>query len=392
MTSRVRRGMLAIGVALAVAALLAWTLRPTPVDVELVPAAEGALELTVRDEGETRVRDRYVVTAPVAGYLTRLSLQVGQPVGTGTELARLDVLPLDERARAQGTASLEAARDSQRTAAAMVVQTREALAQARRDAVRVADLARAGVTSREALERAELSVAVRAKELEAADFRAQAAAHDVEAAQAALLAESEGGSSRARRVVIRSPAAGRILRIPQKSARVVAAGEPLVEIGDPSKLEITTDLVSTDAVKVRPDQSMLVEGWGGERPLRARVRLVEPSGFTKVSALGIEEQRVNVVGDLLEPGEWLGDRYRVQVRIVIWQADRVLKVPWSALIRDGDGWRVYLADGGRARARTVTVGRQGEFEVQILDGLRAGELVVRHPTDQIVDGVRLRAR
>lgn len=161
---------------------------------------------------------------------------------------------------------------------------------------------------------------------------------------------------------------------------------------DPSKLEITADLVSTDAVKVRPGQSMVVEGWGGEHPLRGRVRLIEPSGFTKVSALGIEEQRVNVIGDLLEPAEWLGDRYRVQVRIVVWQVNRVLKMPWSALVREGDRWRVYVAEDGRARARAVSVGRQGEFEVQILDGIRAGELVVRHPTDQIVDGVRVRAR
>lgn len=388
MTSRVQRGMLVTAGGAAVLALLVWMLRPTPVQVELVAATDGALELTVRDDGETRVRDRYVVTAPVPGYLTRLSLQEGQPVKAGTEIAHLDVLPIDARARAQATAALEGARDHQRTAGATLVQSREALAQARRDATRVGELVRAGATSREALEQAELNVALRSKETEAADFRAQAAAHDVEAAKAALLAE-DGGDGHARHLVIRSPAAGKILRIPQESARVVAAGEPLMEIGDPSKLEITTDLVSTDAVKVRPGQPIIVEGWGGEHPLRGRVRLVEPSGFTKVSALGIEEQRVNVVGDLLETAEWLGDRYRVQVRIVIWQADRVLKVPWSALVREGDGWRVYVAESGRARARAVTVGRQGEFEVQILDGLRAGEVVVRHPTDQVVDGVRI---
>ena len=390
MTSRVRRGLTAIGGGLAVAALLAWVLRPTPVDVDLVPATEGALELTVREEGETRVRDRYIVTAPVAGRLERLSLQEGQAVEAGTEIAHVDVLPLDERARAQATASLEAARDHQRTATAMVVQSRDALEQARRDRARATELLRVGAVSREALERAELNVATRTKEMEAADFRAQAAAHDVEAARAALLAEGAGG--RARHLVIRSPAAGRILRIPQEDARVVAAGEPLVEVGDPSKLEITADLVSTDAVKVRPGQPMMIEGWGGEHALRGRVRLVEPSGFTKVSALGIEEQRVNVIGDLLDSAEWLGDRYRVQVRIVVWQADRVLKVPWSALVRDGDAWRVYVADRGRARARTVVVGRQGEFEAEIADGIRSGELVVRHPTDQIADGVRIRAR
>jgi HlyD family secretion protein len=246
--------------------------------------------------------------------------------------------------------------------------------------------------SREVLERAELNVAMRTMELEAADFRAQAAAHDVEAARAALLAADRNVGSHTRHIVVRAPAAGRILRIPQESARVVSAGEPLVEIGDPSKLEITTDLVSTVAVRVRQGQPLYVEGWGGEYPLRGRVRLVEPSGFTKVSALGIEEQRVDVIGDLLEGCEWLGDRYHVQVRIVIWQGERVLKVPWSALVREGDGWRVYVADGDRAHARAVAVGHQGDLEAEILDGLRAGELVVRHPTDQIVDGVRILAR
>ena len=390
MTSRVRRGMLVLGGAAGVLALALWILRAPSVAVELVPVTDGVLEVTVRDDGETRVCDRYVVTAPVAGYLARLSLREGDVVTAGSEVAHLDVLPLDQRASAQATAAFEGARDHQRTAAAVVIQSRDALTQARRDAARAAELMRAGAASREAVEQAELAVALRTKELEAVDFRAQAAAHDVEAARAALSVVNQNGGTHTRHVIVRAPAAGRILRVPQESARVVAAGEPLVEIGDAAQLEITTDLVSTDAVKVRPGQPIFVEGWGGEHPLRGRVRRVEPSGFTKVSALGIEEQRVNVIGDLLETSEWLGDRYRVQVRIVIWRAEGVLKVPWSALVREGDGWRVFVAQGGRARARAVTIGRQGEFEVQILDGLRAGELVVRHPTDHVVDGARLR--
>ena len=391
MTSWVRRGTLVLAGAAAVLALLAWMLRPASVAVELVPVSEGALEVAVRDEGETRVCDRYVVTAPVAGYLTRLSLREGDVVAAGSEVAHLDVLPLDQRASAQAAAAFEAAMDHQRTAAAVVIQSRDALAQARRDAARVTELMRTGAVSREALEQAELDVSLRAKALEAADFRAQAAAHDVEAARAALSAADAKGTH-TRHVIVRAPAAGRILRVPQESARVVPAGEPLVEIGDASNLEITTDLVSTDAVRVRPGQPIYVEDWGGEHPLLGRVRRVEPSGFTKVSALGIEEQRVNVIGDLLERSEWLGDRYRVQVRVVIWRADRVLKVPWSALVREGEGWRVFVAEGARARGRAVTVGRQGEFEVQILDGLRSGELVVRHPTDQVVDGAHIRVR
>ena len=389
MTSSGRRALLWVAGAVVVLAVLGWLLRPAEVSVELAPVVDGPLEVTVRDEGETRVRDRYVVTAPVSGYLTRLSLREGDVVAAGSEIAHLDVLPLDQRTSAQAIAGFEAARDHQRTAAAVVIQSRDALAQARRDVERTAVLMRAGAVSREVLEQAELTVAVRTKELEAADFRAQAAAHDVEAARAALAATDQNGATHTRHVIVRAPAAGRILRVPQESARVVPPGEPLVEMGDPSKLEITTDLVSTDAVKVRPGQAMYVEGWGGDQPMRGRVRLVEPSGFTKVSALGIEEQRVNVISDLLDDCETLGDRYRVQVRIVIWRGEHVLTVPWSALVRDDEGWRVFVAEGGRARARAVKVGRQGEFDVQILDGLRVGERVVRHPTDRVVDGARI---
>jgi HlyD family secretion protein len=376
--------------AVVVLAFLVWILRPADIAVDVAPAVEGPLEVTVRDEGETRVRDRYVVTAPVAGALTRLTLREGDAVTAGSEVAHLDVLPLDERARALATATLEGAQDHQRTAVAVVRQSRDALDQARRDASRIAALMRAGAVSRDALEQAELSVALRTTELEAANFRAKAAAHDVEAARAALLTAGQNRLAQTRHVIVRSPAAGRILRVPQPSARVVAAGEPLAEIGDATSLEITADLVSTDAVKVRPGQVMYIEGWGGDTALRGRVRLIEPSGFTKVSPLGIEEQRVNVIGDLLEGCEALGDRYRVQVRIVIWRADRVLTIPWSALVRESDGWRVFVAEGGRARARTVIVGQQGEFDVQIVDGLRAGERVVRHPSDRVVDGVRIR--
>jgi HlyD family secretion protein len=385
-----RRAIWGLASVLVALAFVAWMVRAADLDVDLVAVVERPLEVTVRDEGETRVRDRYVVTAPVAGALTRLTLREGDTVKPGSEVAHLDVLPLDERARAQATAALEGARDHHRTAVAMVNQSRDALAQSRRDAARVATLLRAGAVSHDALEQAELSVALRTRELEAADSRAQAAAHDVEAARSALMAADQNRAAHTRHVIVRAPAAGRILRVPQPSARIVAAGEPLLEIGDATRLEITADLVSTDAVKVRPGQAMYIEGWGEDKALHGRVRLVEPSGFTKVSALGIEEQRVNVIGDLLDACDSLGDRYRVQVRIVIWRAERVLTVPWSALVRERDGWRVFVADRGRARARTVVVGQQGEFDVQIVEGLRAGEQVVRHPSDRVIDGARIR--
>jgi HlyD family secretion protein len=385
---RASRLVVLTGVVIAVG----WWLWPSAVPVDVAKAELGPLQATIDDEGEARVRDRYVVSAPVAGRLTRLTLRAGDAVEAGAVVARLDPVPLDARARAQAEGRLEAARDAERAATALVTQARAARAQAQRDFDRVASLARDQVASAEEREKAELAAQVRAKELEAADFRAQAAAHDVEAARAALLAIPPNGAAGSRALAIRSPIRGRVLRVPEASARVVAAGEPLLDVGDPTTLEIAVDLLSSEAAKVRPGNVMLIEDWGGERPLRARLRVVEPSAFTKVSALGIEEQRVNVIGDLVESAPTLGDRYRVQVRVVTWESAQVLKVPWSALFRAGDDWQVFVVAGGRARARTVTIGHQGAVETEVLSGITEGDVVVRHPTDQIRDGVRVVAR
>jgi HlyD family secretion protein len=385
---RASRLVIVLGVVIA----LGWWLWPRAVPVDVATAAFGPLQVTIDDDGEARVRDRYVVSAPIAGRLTRVTLRAGDAVAPGSVVARLELLPIDERARSQAQGRLEAARDAERAATSLVTQARAALTQARRDLDRAESLAQGRIASAEAREKAELAVQLHSKELEAADFRAQAAAHDVEAALAALIATSTGTNGVSPVLEIRSPVGGRVLRVPEASARVVAAGEPLLEIGDPTTLEIAVDLLSSEAAKVGPGNLMLIEDWGGERPLRARLRVVEPSAFTKVSALGIEEQRVNVIGDLIESAPSLGDRYRVRVRVVTWEAERVLKVPWSALFRAGDDWQVFVLVGGRARARTVAIGHQGAFETEVLSGLVEGDLVVRHPTDQIRDGLRVAAR
>jgi HlyD family secretion protein len=365
--------------ALAVVALVVWAFRPEPVEVEVAAAEIGPLQVTVEDDGEVRVRDRYSVTAPVAGRVATVG-------------GRLAPAPLDVRARAQAEGQLEAVRDAQRAANALVMQARAALEQAHRDRDRLTNLAREGVVTREAVEKGDLGVELAESTLEAAQFRAEAAAHDVEVARASLLAAEDNGPAGPPPVVVRSPVAGRVLNVPDLSARVVAPGQLLLEIGDMSHLEITVDLLSTDAVKVRPGQALWIDQWGGDRSLAGRVRMVEPGAFTKVSALGIEEQRVNVVGDLLEPAEPLGDRYRVQVRIVLWEAPEVLKVPWSALFREQERWHLYVVEQGYARKREVKTGHQSATEVEILEGLQAGERVVRHPTDRIVDGVRVVTR
>jgi len=358
-------------------------LRSAPVQVETARAARQPLQVTVDEEGETRIRDRFVVAAPVAGRVGRITLREGDSVRAGTILARVFPAPLDPRTRDQAAARLDAAEDVQRAAAVSVAQARAAHEQAHREWERAGQLAAQHAIAPEARERIDLEEVSRARDLESAEFRARAAAHDVEVARALLTAGGEP-------ITIRAPVAGRILRVPEPSERVVAAGTPLVEVGDGSRLEIVAELLSADAVKVPRGAPMLIEGWGGAT-LRGRVRLVEPSAFTKISALGVEEQRVNVIGDMLDHPPALGDRYAVEIRIVIWSADSVLTVPASALFPYGDGWRLFVVERGRARSRAVTVGHRTSRDAEILGGVIEGEAVIRYPSDRVSDGVRVAA-
>jgi HlyD family secretion protein len=380
-----RRGFVWGGVALATAMFLVYTLRPTPVPVEVTAAGRGPLRVTIDEEGRTRVRDRYVVVAPVAGRMARIALDEGAAVTRGMAVAQLSAAPLDPRTREEAAARLRGAEDAERAATAGVSQAHAALNQAARNRARAESLFAKNLVSVEQREVTALAETTAVRQVEAADFRAQAAAHDVEVARAALTA----GAGDVVRLL--SPVRGRVLRIPEKSERVVTAGTTLLELGDPRRLEIVVDLLSEDAVKVKPGDRVLIEGWGGDRPLEAHVRMVEPSGFTKVSALGVEEQRVNVVADLDATPPQLGDGYRVEARVVQWEGD-ALKVPASALYQEGDQWHVFVVENGRARARAVRVGHRNPDEAEVLDGLSVGERVIRQPTDKISDGARVAAR
>ena len=379
----IKRGLLGVGGAVLVYAAVAL-LRPSALVVETAPVTRRPLQLTVDEEGETRVRDRYVVAAPVVGRVARIALREGDEVRNGGVVARVFPVPLDPRARAEARAQLDAAEDAQRAAATAVMQARLAQDQAYRARQRAERMALENAIATADREQAELEQATRARDLESAEFRAQAAAHDVEMARAALV----GGTGP---VEIRSPVAGRVLRVYEPSERVVSAGAPLVEIGDPSRLEIVADLLSTDAVRVPAGARVLIVGWGGDT-LRGRVRLVEPSAFTKVSALGVDEQRVNVIADFVDSPGSLADRYRVELRVVIWQSDSVLAVPASALFRQGDGWAVFVTHGGTARLRTVLVGHRTAFDAEVLRGLEIGDVVIRHPSDRVTEGVRVAER
>lgn len=375
-------GVLAMG-----AATLFW-LMPDPVAVEVAKVTVGELQVTVDEDGETRAHDRFVVSAPVAGRVARIDLHEGDPIKKGQVVAVLWPLPLSARERVEQLARISAAEAQLREARERVRHHQTSYEQTRRESQRMQKLAAAGLVSQQEAEQAGVAETTSANELEAARFRVRSAEADLIAARAALLALNASPESSAQ-VRIRSPATGRVLRIPEKSERVVEAGTALITLGDPRRIEIVIDLLSTDAVKVKPGMPMLIEGWGGSTPLRSRVRVVEPYAFTKVSALGVEEQRVNVIGDFLDAPGALGDGYRVEARIVIWSDENVLKVPVSALFREGENWAVFVVEAGRARRREITIGQRNAFQARVLQGLQEGESVIRYPSNDISDGTRV---
>jgi HlyD family secretion protein len=379
-------------VALSVVALIVVAFLPSPIKVETARISRGPLQITVDEEGEARAHDRFVVAAPIAGRLTRVELHDGDPVSLNQVVAVISPLPIDQRERAEITARVQATEALKRSADQAVEHARADHEQAKRDLRRAEDLAETGVISRLLFEQARNAESIARNELEAARFKAQAAGSEVNVAKAGLIAiESEqGGASRL--VKLRSPIRGRVLRVIEKSERVVTSGTPIITVGDPRRLEVVVDLLSTDAVKVRPGAAMLLENWGGEAAIRARVRTVEPSAFTKVSALGIEEQRTNVVADFVDPPGPLGDGYRVEARIIIWESDGILKIPSSALFRHGDGWSVFIIENAKAIRHEVEIGHRSQFEAEVLSGIEEGARVVVHPTNQISDGSPVEAR
>jgi HlyD family secretion protein len=397
---RVRRGQLGLVLAVvAVGALVAWALVPAAVPVDVARVERGSLQLVIEEEGETRVRDRYVVSAPLPGRMLRVELEPGDPVQAGnTVVARLqptDPALLDVRTRAELQARVQAARAAVGRARAEQQRVSADLEFARRDLKRYQELMAAGLASREQLEAMQRSVRTLEEALTSADFAIRTAEYELQAARAGLLqAEGRGPAPRAA-VELRSPVDGVLLRRRQESETVVQPGQPIVEIGDLRRMEVVSDLLSTDAVKVEPGNRVRLEQWGGAAPLGGRVRRVEPSGFTKISALGVEEQRVNVIMDFDDPlaaSKSLGDGYRVEVRIVIWERDAVLKVPTSSLFRVDGQWAVYRVEGERAVLRRVTAGQRGGLEAELLSGLEEGDTIVVYPSNDVLDGVKISRR
>lgn len=369
--------------------------RPSPIVVETSTAILGRMQTTIDAEGKTRVQDRFVAAAPVTGKLRRITLHRGDQVKQNDIIAYIEPLPispLDPRQLAEARARVAAAQQLKNEAEALVEQKQADCQQAEREYQRAERLVETGDIAKQDFERIRNTEQSRRHELEAARSKARAATSEIDIAKSALLAVEQAGQSGPEAVVIvRAPVGGKVLSIFEESERVVSAGTPLIQLSNPS-LEVVIDVLSADAVKVRPGLPVLIEDWGGEQPLEARVRLIEPSAFTKVSALGIEEQRVNIIADFIDSPVRLGDGYRVEARIIIWEAQSALKVPTSALFRHGEGWSIFVIEGNRSFRRDVEIGHRNSLEVEIIKGTVEGAQVILHPTNQIDDGSRVEAR
>jgi HlyD family secretion protein len=381
-----------LAVVLIVGSILVVSLQPETYDVDLAYVSRGDLLVTVDEEGETRVRRRFVVASPVAGRVERIELEPGDRVARGRVVAR--VMPgaptlLDPRTRAEFGAAVEAAEAALGQARAEYQRATAVLERARSLARRQEELAEAGAISRDEFEANVAALKVAEEERSASQYAVERGEHELRLAQARLAQPSAGG----RTADVTAPIDGVVLKRFRESEADVPAGEPLLEIGDAGDLEIVSDLLSTDAVRVSPGDRVLIEQWGGTTPLAGRVRRIEPSGFMKVSALGVEEQRVNVIIDF-DSSEGspraLGDGYRVEVRVVVSELNDTLLVPIGALFRNGEAWAVFTIEDEHARLRDVQIGQRNELYAQIVGGLADGDSVIMHPPDVLTDGVRVR--
>ncbi len=389
------RRVLAAAAATLLVALVVVAWLPKPIPVETATADVGPLRVTVDETAKTRVKDRYVMSAPLAGNLARIELHAGDTVKAGDVLARIAPLEaplLDARSRAEAEARVASASAAALQSRSAITRAEIAAAHAKKELEDDRTLVAKGAISAQVLETQELEERVRAEDLVSARFASQVANHELDLARAAL-ARVRGGPS-AEQLLLTAPVGGRVLKVIHEDAGAVLPGTQLLEIGDPSALEIVSDVLTTDAVRIRPGARVALVRWGGE-PLSGHVRTVEPQAFTRVSALGVEEQRVHVIIDFDDPRDrWaaLGDGYSLDAHIVVWEQPKVLTVPQGAAFRREDAWAVFAIAGGRAHLRKITIGQRGSTELQVLTGLAAGEKVIVHPSERLADGDRVTIR
>lgn len=385
-------------IAVAVIAGVGWMLIPRPLVVETAPVTAGRFVAYVADDGKTRVRERYVVAAPLAGRMRRINLKVGDRIMAGDAICSIMPAPaplLDPRARREAEERLSSAEAEFKRSQAQVEKARAEVDKAKTDLDRTRMLALRGIAPAETLERSQLTSRVAERELRAAEFHNIAVGHEVDQIRALIARYGQADGSPAEIWSVMAPVSGVILAVRQESERVVQPGTPLIDIGDPHDLEIVVDVLSSEAVEIRPGAEVEIDDWGGSESLSGRVRRVEPTAFTKLSALGVEEQRVNVLIDITSPSnEWLklGDGYRVEARIAVFTRNNATIVPVGALFRRGGSWNVFVVEDGRAEQRSVTLVRRGAQSAAVATGLKPGETVIVYPSDKVAPGVAVTPR
>lgn len=388
-------------VALLITGLLIWGFWPKPIAVESIEVKHAPLTISIETNGRTRVIDRYVITAPVNGMTCQMHLHIGDHVRQGQSLLSITPLKtpiLNTRSHAQAEANVAAAQSAVKAANEQVKSAKAAVKYAQKEIKRYKELLQKGLVSQDNYDRLATTLITATANQRSAKFKAEVAKYELQAAQTTLKhntinveAELEASES----VQIKSPINGQILKVVRQCDSPVTIGEALLEVGDPSALEIEVDVLSADAVKIKPGMKVLFERWGGEQPLEGVVRLIEPIGFTKVSALGVEEQRVWVISSFTSPIEqWqrLGDAYRVEAKFILWHEKDILQVPSSSLFRYQDGWSVFLIENNQAKRQTVTIGQRNGLSAQIRSGLKEGQRVINHPSNLVEDGIRVKER
>ncbi|MCP5276293.1 MAG: efflux RND transporter periplasmic adaptor subunit [Burkholderiales bacterium] len=384
--------------ALCLTGALIYGFMPKPVLVETAAVKRGLFQVTIEEEGKTRVKDRFKISAPVAGVMHRLHWEVGDSVAAGEMLCEITPLKsvlLDPRSKAEAEDRVAAAEAALRTAQARVTADKASAEFAHAEYLRIRKIYDKKLIALSALERAESEKRRTAANLESAGFAVETARYTLQEARNALSHfASEGREELGEHVVVHAPVDGQILVIYRESEGTVAAGQVLMEIGDAHALEVVVEVLSSDAVRIKSGLPVEFSRWGGEQPLEGRVQIIEPAGFTKISALGVEEQRVRVIVEFTSPPQhWvrLGDGYRVDTRFILWQGENVLQIPQNALFRHEAGWAVFVAGkSNKAELRTVEPGKRSGLRAQILDGLREGEEIITHPDEQLAHGMRIR--
>lgn len=387
-------GITAMGLILI--AVLVYGFRPQPVLVDSAQLTRKPLQVTVDEEGKTRVKDRFIVSTPVAGYARRIAMDVGDTIVAGQELLIVEPLRaavFDPRTRAEAMERIDVAEASLKVAQENTQAMQASADLAQLELERVKKLRATQHATQDEEDRASAEVRRTTAGLRSAHFAVEVARHQIHAARTAFeYGKSQANGEKLEKLSVISPISGQVLKLYRESEGVVEAGQALIEVGNPRALEVEIDVLSADAVQIKPGTHVIFERWGGDHPLDGRVRLIEPVGFTKISSLGVEEQRVLVIADITSPpDDWerLGDSYRVEARFILWADDDVLQIPASALFRYQNSWAVFTIDNGRAHRRVVEIGKRNGLQAEVLSGLDEAATVIIHPSEKVEDGVRV---